>query len=153
MPRMRIAEVNIAEHVDRCLALLDENWAETGFDFPLDPDRRQYIAAQEAGILFALAAFDGEEVVGYSTAFVSPHHFNPAVVMCHSDALFVARSHRDSSAGARLIAETERVARERGAHRMLWHTRAGTALADVLSSRPAYQPADVVVVKDLSHGP
>lgn len=149
---MRVIEVQIAEYIDEVVALLRDNWDETGFDFPLEPDVSAYVHLQSLGAVFALAAFEAEQIIGYSTAFIAPHHFNPDVVMCHTDALFVAKAHRGGSAGARLIAATEDVARARGAHRICWHTRAGTALADVLSRRPGYRAADVVVVKELEHG-
>lgn len=146
---MRIVEVNPAEHIDSVHALLRENWDETGFDFDLQPDAEAYRRAAAAGVLFALAAYDGDQVVGYSTAFVTPHHFNPSLIVAHTDALFVSKPYRAGTAGGRLLAETERVAKARGAHRICWHTRAGTTLADTLARRPGYTPVDVIVQKEL----
>ena len=77
----------------------------------------------------------------------------PSIIdrMVASDALFVHPDYRGGSTGARLILEAERVATERGAMRMLWHTRAGTPLAAVLTRR-GYEPADITVMKRLNHG-
>lgn len=144
----RIELARIAEHAASVQALFAANWAETGFGFPLAPDIAQYQALQDAGALFALAAWRGGEIVGYSSAFVQPHLFNPAVVCCASDALFVHPAHRAGTLGARLIVATEQEARRRGAVRMLWHTRAGTPLAQAMLRR-GYQPADVVVMKEI----
>ena len=81
-------------------------------------------------------------------ALVQPHLFNPAVVCCLSDALFVHPERRGGTLGARLIAATEQQARSMGATRMLWHTRAGTPLAQVLRKR-GYAEADTVVMKEI----
>jgi GNAT superfamily N-acetyltransferase len=147
---MRIEPVTVGDYLPQITALARENWAETGFAFPLRLSGQTYRSAEDADILIALGAFDDEgEVVGYSTAFLVPHHFNTDVVMCSSDALFVARRLRGTSIGARLIARTEQAAKARGATLMCWHTRAGTPLAEMLLARPGYTAADVVVTKDL----
>ena len=47
-----------------------------------------------------------------------------------------------------MVAHVERIARERGARFVMWHTRAGTKLAGVLRKR-GYTDADTVVMKEL----
>lgn len=145
---LTIREIQAAEYINKVQHLLAENWAETGFDFDLCPDGRMMQQLQDADLLFVLGAFDGAELIGYSSALIAPHTYNPAIVCCNSDALFVRRAWRKTSAGARLIAETERVAAAKGASRMLWHTRAGTPLAAALERR-GYMPADVIVMKEI----
>jgi GNAT superfamily N-acetyltransferase len=145
---LAIREIQAADHIGNVQDLLAENWAETGFDFDLRPDVEMVRRLQDAGLLFVLGAFDGDTLVGYSSAMVSPHTYNPSIICCNSDALFVLRPWRKTSVGARLIAETERVAAARGAVRMLWHTRAGTPLAAALERR-GYAPADVIVMKEI----
>lgn len=145
---LAIREIQAAEHIGKVQHLLAENWAETGFDFDLRPDVEVMRRLQDAGLMFVLGAFDGDDLVGYSSALISPHTFNPAVVCCNSDALFVLRKYRPRGVGARLLIETERAAAERGASRMLWHTRAGTPLAAALERR-GYAPADVIVMKEI----
>lgn len=145
---LAIREIQAADHIGKVQDLLAENWAETGFDFDLRPDVEMVRRLQDAGLLFVLAAFDDDELIGYSSAMVIPHTYNPAIICCNSDALFVRRPWRKTSIGARLIAETERVGAQRGAVRMLWHTRAGTPLAAMLAKR-GYEPADVVVMKGI----
>lgn len=145
---LTIREIQAAEHIGKVQRLLAENWAETGFDFDLCPDGEMMRRLQEADLLFVLGAFDDGELVGYSSALISPHTYNPSIVCCNSDALFVRRAWRPRGVGARLILETERVAKEKGASRMLWHTRAGTPLAAALERR-GYEPADVIVMKEI----
>lgn len=143
-----IREIQAADHIGKVQKLLAENWAETGFDFDLCPDGAMMQRLQDADLLFVLGAFDDDVLVGYSSALITPHTYNPSIVCCNSDALFVRRAWRPRGVGARLILETERVAAEKGASRMLWHTRAGTPLAAALERR-GYQPADVIVMKEI----
>ncbi len=145
---MTVREFSIAEHFGRVQDLVRKNWAETGFDFELAPSRELYVRVQESGVLFALGAFEGDRIAGYSTAFVYPHHFNPAILHCSSDALFVDPAYRQSAMPGRLILATEAMARQRGAHRITWHTRAGTRLAAMFEKR-GYLPADVCMMKEL----
>ena len=145
---MSVREVQIVDYLDLVQPLLKANWDETGFDFEFAPEFDKYIKAQEVGYVIALGAFEGEELIGYSTAFMYPHHFNPAIIMCATDALYVAPEHRNGTVGARLIIETEKLAKERGANMISWHTRAGTPLAEVMTKR-GYTPADTIVMRSL----
>lgn len=143
-----IREIPVAEYRDQLAAITAENWSETGYDFPLDFDYEWARQVQEAGAWFMLAAFDAGEIVGYSTAAVFGHPFNPAVVMCSSDALFVRPAYRCGTLSARLIQATEQAGKARGAVEMLWNTQAGTPFAEMLTRR-GYEPADVVVTRRL----
>ncbi len=145
---MEYCLVDPGQWIERVRPLLAENWAETGFDFELAPDAARYGALHDARALFALAAFDGGEVVGYCTVGLGRHLFNPAVVVASHDALFVARRWRGGTVAARLIAEAEAEAKRRGAALFCWHTRAGTGMAQMLERR-GYRPADVVVMKEI----
>ncbi len=146
---VRIVEISVSEHIGQAGELLREHWAETGFDFELAPDIALLTRMEAAGVFFVVAAFDDDDkIVGYSAAFVTPHHFNPAVVVCSTTALFVLKAYRERSVGAKLIRETERIAKVRGAHRITWNTRAGTGLAQALATR-GYQTADVLAMKVL----
>jgi GNAT superfamily N-acetyltransferase len=78
---------------------------------------------------------------------VTNHMHNPAIKVASNDALFVRPDHRGITAG-RLIIAAEREAARRGATRILWHTRAGTNLADAFTKR-GYKPADIVVMKEI----
>lgn len=143
-----IREFRIIDHIEGLSPLLAMNWEETGFGMPLDPQWLMMDEYQQAGAMFALGVFDGDRIVGYSSAFLTPHTFSASLFCCHSDALYVLPEYRSTGAGARLIIETELIAKARGANRMLWHTRAGTPLAAVLEKR-GYLPADIVVMKEI----
>lgn len=143
-----IRTCNPADEIDRLRPLLEQNWAETGFNFPFDPSVEMYRAMFEAGVVIGLIAEIDGEPVGYCSVCVSPHPHNPAVIVGSNDALFVAPKHRFGSVAPRLIAAAEREAVARGAIRFCWHCRAGTPLADVLQ-RHGYTPVDVVVMKEV----
>lgn len=145
---LTIREIQAAEYVGKVQDLLADNWFETGFDFELKIDTAMLQRLQDANLYFVMGAFIDAELVGYSSAMIAPHTYNPAVICCSSDALFVRRAFRKTSAGARLILATERHAASMGASRMMWHTRAGTPLAACLERR-GYQPADVIVMKEI----
>jgi len=145
---MMTAILNPAEWIPRISDLLAANWAETGFDFPFAPDIGMYQRMFDAGMVFAVAAFKGDELVGYCTVCVVPHVHNPAIVVASNDALFVAPAHRRGTAPGRLILAAETEAKRRGASRFTWHCRAGTPLAEMLT-RHGYSPIDTVVMKGL----
>lgn len=128
-------------------SLMIENWSETGFDFEFRPSVDMYRSAVESGVMFALVVTLESEIIGYCTMMIHPHMHNPSVIMAGNDALFVKKQYR-GIISARLIRAAEAESKKRGATRVLWHTRAGTPLADMLSRR-GYKPADVVVMKEI----
>ena len=140
--------INPAEWIPRVRDLLAENWAETGFDFPFAPDVAAYQRLWDAGMVFAVGAFDGDMVAGYCTVTVTPHPHNMAVVVAANDALFVRPQYSNGLTAGRLILAAEREASRRGAGRFTWHCRAGTPLAGMLERR-GYTPVDQVVMKEI----
>lgn len=148
---MLLEIVNPAEWMPRIRPMLEANWAETGFDFPFDPDIEAYGQMYEAGLVFAVrAGFEGE-TVGYCTVLVTGHGHNPAVKFAANDGLYVSPAFRNGITAGRLIVKAEQEAKARGAQWFSWHCRAGTSLDEVLKAR-GYQPSDIVVTKELSHG-
>jgi GNAT superfamily N-acetyltransferase len=145
---LQIVAVRPDEYLSRAMPLVRQHWAETGFDFELDIDSGAYRAMTDAGVLFALAATQGDELVGYCTVVVVPHPFNRRVIFAKSDALFVAPEARRGLVAGRLIRAAEDEAKERGAARFLWHARAGTPFAAMLEAH-GYLPADQVLMRKL----
>lgn len=148
---IEVRQGSLADNIDHMDALFTANWQETGFDFPLQLDKERYKQFEALGILVIVGAFDGDRVVGYSLASVLPHPFNPNVIFCNSDVLFLLKEYRNTSAGARLMAETKREAKRRGAHKVFWHARGNTEFAEMLRNRNLHL-ADEVFMEDISHG-
>lgn len=145
---IEVREGSLADNIDKIDDLLRANWEETGFNFPLKLDKERYKQFEALGILLVVGAFNGDEVVGYSLASVLPHPFNPDVVFCNSDAMFLHPDYRHTTAGARLKAKTAELAKARGAKRIFWHARGDTGFADMLRKR-GYHLADEVFMEDL----
>lgn len=145
---VRISIVQPIDYMHQVMELMRDNWAETGFDFEFAPSAEQYQRMVDWNAMFAVAAFDADEIVGYCTMVVTPHLHNPALIVASNDALFVAKPYRNGLTAGRLIKAAEAEAKHRGASRVLWHTRAGTGLASMLERR-GYQPADIVVMKGI----
>ena len=146
---MRLEIVNPAEWIPRITHLLEQQWAEVGFDFPFAPDVGAYQRLFDAGMCFAVRAYDASgEMVGYCTVVVAPHPHNPLIVIASNDALFVAPEHRGGTLAKKIMQASEDEAKRRGAVRFTWHCRAGTSLARMLAKH-GYTPADEVVMKEL----
>ncbi len=141
-----IIELKDVSHLQGMGDLFAQNWAETGFDFETKPNFEAIERLIGLGFMFILIAVSDDKIIGYSSAMVTPHLYNSEIVFCNSDALFVLPDWRKYSVGARLKIKTEQVAKERGAVRMLWHTRAGTKFADTLGNHDC-EPADIVWMK------
>lgn len=148
---IEVREGSLADNIDSIDDLLSENWAETGFDFPLKLDKERYKQFEALGILVVIGVFDGDKVVGYSLASVLPHPFNPDVVFCNSDVMFLTKEYRTSSTGTKLINETKRVAKARGATKLFWHARGNTKFSRMLRNR-GHHLADEVFMEDLNYG-
>lgn len=143
-----INEINPLDHIDHIGALLAEHWAETGLEFDLVPNVDLYASARESGRLVCHGAFSGDEMVGYAVGLLSPHLHNPAVTICACTALFMRKGHRGGVMSARLVAETERIAAERGADYVMWMTDARTDLCETFAAH-GYARADVSMIKRL----
>jgi len=114
----------------------------------LNPDVSTYVSLQKNGSLLALAAFDGDEQVGYSINIIVRNLHYADVLMCQNDVIFVRDDKRRGTTGLRLLRETERLAQARGADVMLWHAKPKTNLADVLQ-RLEYGIQDIVYMRAL----
>jgi GNAT superfamily N-acetyltransferase len=111
----------------------------------LDPDWDHYRKLEQAGVLFALGAWHDKKLVGYSATLLIPQHLHyRGLCYASNDVLFVAPEMRGGSLGARLMRETEDAARGRGASRIIWHAKKGSALDRVLSHREIYSVQDIL---------
>ena len=148
VPGVDYRVVNPAGWIERARPLLNAHWAELGIDFPLDPDKAAYQALHDAGVMFAVVALDGDELVGYCSVSVTRHPHNRGVFFAISDAFYVVPARRNSIVTARLMGAAEEEASRRGAERFMWACRVGTPLAAMLE-RHGYAPAEQFVMKEL----
>lgn len=112
------------------------------------PNLAAYRALEECGALLALIAYLDEEIAGYSINFIGPHMHYSALRYAHNDALFVTPEQRGGRLGLKLMRETERLAREKGARMMIWHAKPNTTLEKILP-RMGYGVQDVIFSKEI----
>jgi GNAT superfamily N-acetyltransferase len=145
MPEVRRITVDeFFAHPDAA-ALLDEYAAESsivGMPTP-QPARPLYETLEASGAMHVLAAFDGDAMLGFLALLVSLNpHYNAVIGVTES--YFVAREHRKSGAGLRLLHAAERLADERGAVGLLISAPAGGRLAEVLDGYGEYRETNRV---------
>lgn len=115
----------------------------------LDPDWAAYERVEKAGALLAIGAWVGSTMVGYSVTIVVPHLHYVDTILAQNDVLYVAPEHRGSSVGGRLISETERLAKERGASIMTWHAKPGTALDTLMTRLRRYSVHETIYARTM----
>lgn len=142
---------NVDEMHARANELLREHWIEIARNkqvMVLKPDWTGYREMERQGKMLCLAAWDGDDMVGYSANFVVHHLHYADLVMCTNDVLFVTKSHRVGRTGIKLMRETERLAKETGAQLMLWHAKENTDLA-AICPRMGYGVQDIIFSKEI----
>ncbi len=146
-----IVEATVSDRADELHPLLQahrDELATAKHLMEVAPNIAAYRALEQCGALLGLIAYRGQEIVGYSISFVGPHLHYSNMRYAHNDALFVKAEHRGGTLGLRLMRETERLAKEKGAAMMMWHAKPDTALANILP-RIAYAVQDIVFSKEV----
>lgn len=132
---LRIIETTIVDKIEHVTGLLEEHWHESARNkhlMVLKPHLERYRSLENAGAVLGLVAYVDDQVVGYSVSLILPHLHYADLLCAHNDALFVAKEYRATPLGLKLIRETERAAKERGAHMIMWHAKEDTALSKIL---------------------
>lgn len=149
---VRIVEAPLGDKIDRMTELLVAHWDEVAKNkqvMVLKPERERYAHLDANGGLVCLWAVDADgEFVGYSVNFIGPHIHYADLVVCNNDVLFLREDLRPSTVGLRLIRETERAAKARGARLMLWHAKDQTSLAKIMP-RMGYGVQDIIYSKEI----
>ena len=146
-----IREIRATEWIEQAWGLIEANREEltTNKDLlVLNPNVDTYCLLEDKGALLSLGAFDGDEIVGYSVNIMAHNLHYSDLMMCQSDVLYVREDKRQGPAGLKLMRETERLAKERGAQMMLWHAKPDTNLDQILP-RMGYRVQDVVYTRVL----
>ena len=98
--------------------------------------------------LFALSAYVGDRLIGYSVNFLMRHLHYADLVYAQNDLLFIDKDYRASRAGLALIRATEAHAKAKGAQMLIWHAKPGTAL-EALLPRMGYGVQDIMFSKEV----
>jgi hypothetical protein len=150
---IRLIETDrVADVIDLSTALQQEHWEEIARNkhlMVLAPDVDKYRLIEQAGKLFAVLAYDGDEMVGYSVNILDNNLHYRDLVQAQNDVLFVKQSHRAGRLFMRLREATLRMAAARGARLMLWHAKEQTPLADILP-RLGCKVQDIIYSEELA---
>lgn len=148
---IELIEINASDWLEQAESLMLEHWEEVAqvTGVPKPSMDAEYLAQMEAArMLFTIGAFVGEELVGYSMNSIgSTINFDTLIIM-ENQGIFIKKQYRDMLGGIRLIKESERIGKERGASRCKWHTYRNTR-AEKLFQSLGYCAYDVIYTKDL----
>ncbi len=104
----------------------------------LDLNWHAYYMLEEEGLLLSLAAWVGDEMVGYTVSHKYTHLHYKDVLVIENDVIFVQKSHRRGGLGLHLIRETKAMAGEQdGDHSevlVLIHAKPGSVMCKVLEA-------------------
>lgn len=148
--KVEIRAISVMQYMPQLRELSRQHWEETESSISSGPDivEASYQALEDAGATVAFAAFDGDEIVGYSCAFIAPHiHYG--FLYAHHDVLFVRKELRGGPIGVRLIRKTEQAAAERQAKWIFWHAKPNSTF-DTLLPRMGYSLEEYVYKKELT---
>lgn len=152
LSKYEIKEEMLGDRLTTLLSdLLVEHWIESAKNkslMVLNPDIDKYSELEKLGALVSLFAYAKGEIVGYSLNFLQPHIHYKDLMCSYNDVLFIKKEYRESPLGLKLIRETERISRERGAELMLWHAKEGTTL-DKLLPRMGCRIQEIMYCKEL----
>lgn len=106
--------------------LLALHWEEVALNkdaVPLAPDWQRYRLLESAGVLKSVVMRQGGQLVGYDVFFVQPTLHYSTCVWALNDILYLAPEHRRGRAGILLIDAAERMLREIGVQKVIYHTK------------------------------
>ena len=129
--------------------LLDLHYNEIALDkevIPLDPDWDKYRNLYNLGILKIITARDEGKIVGYSIFFVNAHLHYKSSIYANNDLLYLHPEYRKGSLGIKLIKYSEKVLRDLGVTKILWHIKFNKDFR-LLLHRLGYIDEDVIVGK------
>ena len=148
---IELIEIRLSEWMEDAQALFIEHWEEvakvTGVPEP-SLDLEYLEQAEESGSMFTIGAFVNEELVGYSVNSIGQTFNFDTLIIMDNEAIFIKKQYRAMLGGIRLIEESEKLAKERGATRAKWHTYTGTRAAALFDSL-GYKPYDIIYTKEL----
>lgn len=147
---IRYCSIDEIQHAPNIAALMAE-YAEESHNPELpDPNAQfeQYRKLQEVGVLGAIGAFKGDELIGFVGVLSSnlPHH---GARLAITESFFVAKAHRKGGAGLKLLKAAEMHARDIGSPCLLVNTVHGSALEQVMP-KLGYRHSNSTFVRSLA---
>ena len=148
---IELIEIRLSDWLEEAQPLFIEHWQEvaevTGVPKP-SLDRDNLVQMEDDGMIFSVGAFSGEELIGYSVNSIGKTFNFDTLTIMNNEGIFIKKQYRGSMTGIRLIQESERLAKERGASRAKWHTYKDSRAAALFDSL-GYKPYDIIFTKEL----
>lgn len=148
---MHITEIKATDKIEECWDLLQAHREELTTHkniMILKPDIARYKRLEDNNNLLTLALYNEDKIVGYSVNIIVNNLHYSDLVVCQNDILFITPNYRGGIWGIKLIAETERLARERGATFITFHGKENTAFSNLMP-RIGYGVQDIVFSKEI----
>lgn len=125
-----IAELESAPNISEILAEYSVESSIKGLPHP-SAKVEMYKHLESIGTLITYGAFLDKELIGYITVLspVMPHY---SIIIAVTESFFVAKAHRKTGAGLKLLHEAEGYAKEVGSPGLLVSAPFGGNLAEVL---------------------
>lgn len=148
---MHIAEIKATDKIEECWDLLQQHREEltTNKDLMvLKPDLNTYKVLEDKNMLFTLALYDEDKIVGYSVNILNTNLHYSDLLIAQNDVLFIHKEYRNTKWGVKLIAETESMALGKQAKLMLWHGKPNTSFSELMP-KLGYGVQDIMFSKVL----
>lgn len=150
-PSLKIVQDTVHKLLENAGDLFYEHWQESARNkqlMVLKPDVEGYTMLENSGKLVTLYAYIGDVLVGYSCNIITNHLHYADLTVAYNDVIFIHPDYRDTPVGLRLIKETEKSCKEKGASLILWHAKENTALSKILP-RMKCKVQEIIFSKEL----
>lgn len=102
------------------------HWEEVALNkdtIPLVPDWDKYRYLERAGVLKSICARRAGKLIGYDVFFVQPAMHYSTSLWAVNDILYLDPEERRGLAGARLVRQSEKMLRDLGVQKVIYHTK------------------------------
>lgn len=142
-----------SQYIEGRKGIYTEHWKEVSVHkemLILKPNYKQYMDMIEDDSLVAIAAYDGNELVGYCL-FITFHHLHyKDVLVANDDMYFIKPDYRNRGLGTVMVKFAESVLKERGVKFVQVRTKAHTPHEQFLKAM-GYGPMDLCYCKVLEN--
>ena len=118
--------VDMAEFLHEAENLLYTHWQELAVNKDkvyLKPDVQKYVTLQESGVLKNIVVRKDNKIIAYSVLLITSYLHYMNNTLAQVDVIYVDPTHRHSMVGARLLIETEKLAKDSGADVIIHHAK------------------------------
>ena len=123
---MEIKPLSVLAMQSEGMDLLREHYEELTLHkdiVKLNVDWQAYFHWENANMLCSLGLYEEGRLIGYSVFILSQHAHYKDLKVASNDVLFLQKDKRKGRAGLKLIKESERVLKNLGVSKVVWHCK------------------------------